>query len=178
MVAKLKGEAFFDLIPDSKRDLIVDVGHFRIKDVGTKFNIRTYDDEKIISSSLIEGSIELLNASGNPFLVVKPGESVNYDKTSRSANIKNIDSSVVTAWKDGKFVFIDEPLSEICKELENWYNVEIRIEDRKLAETRYTSVVRRSTTVEMVLKILALTDKIKYEIMDKTEGKDVVTIKK
>ncbi|MBC8004722.1 MAG: DUF4974 domain-containing protein, partial [Verrucomicrobia bacterium] len=88
------------------------------------------------------------------------------------------DPSVVIAWKDGKFVFIDQPLAEICKELENWYDIEIQIEDQKLAETRYTSVVKRTTTVEMVLKILAVTDQIKYEIINKKEGKDIIIIRK
>lgn len=176
--ARLNGEAFFDLIPNVNRKFIVDLDHFKVKDVGTRFNIRAYESEPNISTILEEGRIDLVKQSGLPLLSVKPGELVNFHKSNRQIVVSEQDPSIITAWKDGKFVFIDKPLSEICKELENWYNVEIRIEDAQLAKTRYTSVVKRSTTVKMVLQILAITDKICIEISDKQEGKDLIRIKK
>ena len=86
------------------------------------------------------------------------------------------DPSIATAWKDGKFVFIDKSLAEICRELENWYNVEIIIRDKSLANTKYTSVIKRTTTVNMVLKMLSLTDKINYKITDRKEAHDIVYV--
>ena len=176
MVAKLDGEAYFKLAPDPSRNFRVDFGNFQVKDIGTSFNIRAYQSEQNIVTTLEEGRIELLKISGELILSVKPGELVNYDKQNNQMKVRQQDPSIVTAWKDGKFVFVDQPLAEICKELENWYNIEIQIEDQKLAETRYTSVVKRTTTVQMVLKILAVTDLINYEITDKKEGKDIIKI--
>ncbi len=178
IVARLDGEAYFDLVPDPKRKFTVDLGQFKVMDIGTIFNIRAYKSEHTISATLVEGRIDLIRNSGESFLTVKPGELVNYDKTDRKIVVNQQDPSIVTAWTEGKFVFIDKTLSEICKELENWYNIEIQITDQKLANTRYTSVVKRSTTVQMVLKILAVTDQIKYEITDKKEGKDIIKIRK
>lgn len=177
-IARLNGEAYFDMTPDASRKFIVDLGQFQVKDIGTKFNIRAYQAEQSIATALVEGQIDLINNSGNSFLTVKPGEFVQYDKSTHKISLNQQDPSIVTAWKDGKFVFIDQRLSKICKELENWYNIEIQIEDEKLANTRYTSVVRRSTTVQMVLKILAVTDHIQYEITEKKEGKDIIKIRK
>ncbi|MEI6277612.1 MAG: FecR family protein, partial [Prolixibacteraceae bacterium] len=45
MMARMSGEAYFDLIPDSKRKFCVDMGSFKVRDIGTKFNIRAYKDE-------------------------------------------------------------------------------------------------------------------------------------
>lgn len=178
IVALLNGEAYFDLIPNPERKLIIDLGHFKIRDIGTQFNVRAYQSETSINTTLVEGQIDLLKESGNSFLTVKPGESVSFDKSNNEISVIQQDPSIVTAWKEGKFVFLDKTLSDICKELENWYNIEIQIENQKLANTRYTSVVRRSTTVQMVLKILAVTDRINYEIIDKKEGKDIIRIMK
>lgn len=177
-IASLNGEAYFDMIPDPNRKFIVDLGKFQIRDIGTTFNVRAYESEQTISTTLIEGQIDLIKDSGKSFMTVKPGEYVKYDKTSKEIAVNQQDPSIVTAWKDGKFVFIDQPLSEICLELENWYNVEIQIEDQKLADTRYTSVVKRSTTIEMVLRILSITDQIHYKITNKNEGKDIIRIRK
>lgn len=177
-VARLDGEAYFDLEPNPERKFLVDFGQFKISDIGTKFNIRAYSSEKNISTSLIKGEIKLINNLGKSILSVRPGEFVKYDKATKKISVNECDTSIVTAWKDGKFVFIDQPLSEICRELENWYNIEIQIDDQKLADTRYTSVVKRSTTVQMVLKILAVTDQIHYKITEKKIGKDIIEISK
>ncbi|MBW8331718.1 MAG: DUF4974 domain-containing protein [Prolixibacteraceae bacterium] len=176
--ARLDGEAYFDLVPDPDRKFTVDLEQFKVRDIGTIFNIRAYESEQTISTTLVEGRIDLIKNSGESFLTVKPGELVSYDKSNKNIVVNQQDPSIVTAWTEGKFVFIDQPLSEICKELEKWYNIEIQITDQKLANTRYTSVVKRSTTVKMVLKILAVTDQIKYEITDKKEGKDIIKIRK
>jgi len=176
-IAKLNGEAYFDMIPDPNRKFIVDLGKFQIRDIGTTFNVRAYESEQTISTTLIEGQIDLIENSGKSFMTLKPGEYVEYDKTSKEIAVNQQDPTIVTAWKDGKFVFIDQPLSEICLELENWYNVEIQVEEQKLADTRYTSVIKRSTTVEMVLRILSITDQIHYDITNKKEGKDIIRIR-
>ena len=46
LTAKLNGEAYFDLIPDPSRKFTVDLGYFKIKDIGTKFNVRAYSTLK------------------------------------------------------------------------------------------------------------------------------------
>ena len=177
-VARLNGEAYFDLVPNPKRNFIVDLGKFQVHDIGTTFNIRAYESENKISTSLISGQIDFVQESGSSMLTVKPGEYVEYDKNSNNIEVTEHDPSEITAWKEGKFVFIDESLGDICKELERWYNIEISIEDQNLSEIKYNSVVKRSTTVEMVLKYLAVTDQIKYEITNKKEGKDIIKIRK
>jgi ferric-dicitrate binding protein FerR (iron transport regulator) len=177
-IAQLDGEAYFDLIPNPARKFVVDLGHLKVRDIGTKFNIRAYKSEQTISASLVEGKIDLFKESEKSFMTVKPGEYIKFDKADKKIEVNQKDPSLITAWKEGKFVFIDQPLSEICVELENWYNAEIQIEDEKLASTRYTSVVKRSTTIEMVLKILSITDQIHYEITNKKEGKDIIKIRK
>ena len=176
MLARMSGEAFFDFIPDSKRKFIVDMGSFRIKDIGTKFNIRAYKDEPGVYTSLVDGKIEFLSKSDKNLLIMKPGEYMQFNKQSMKMTVSEQDPTIATAWKDGKFVFIDKTLSEICHELENWYNVKIVIENKTLAATKYTSVIKRTTTIKLVLQMLSLTDKINYTIKDKKEGSDIVLI--
>ena len=176
MSAKLDGEAYFDLVPDQSRKLTVDLGNFKVKDIGTKFNIRAYTAEADIFTTLVIGQIDLFDSSEKPLLSMKPGEYLQYNKQTNRMVVTQRDPTIATAWKDGKFVFIDKTLGEICKELENWYNVEIIISNKSLANSRYTSVIKRTTTVSMVLKMLSLTDKINYKITDRKEARDIVTI--
>lgn len=176
MSAQMHGEAYFDLVPDRKRKFSIDMGSFKVKDIGTKFNIRSYGDEAGIYTSLQDGKIEFLTMSDQSLLIMKTGEYMTFDKQSREMTVSAQDPTIASAWKDGKFVFIDKTLTEICHDLENWYNVKIVIENKALADTRYTSVIKRTTTIKLVLQMLALTDKINYKITDIKEGNDVVLI--
>ena len=176
MTAQLCGEAFFDLVPDPTRRLTVDLGKLKVKDIGTKFNIRAYSIESGIYTMLLDGRIGLFNKENIAIGSMEPGDYLQFEKKSKKMIVSHRDPTIATAWKDGKFVFIDKSLSEICRELENWYNVEIIISKPSLANTKYTSVIKRTTTVSMVLKMLSLTDKINYKILDRKEAKDIVTI--
>lgn len=176
ITATLNGEAYFDMIPDNKRDLTVDLGYLKVKDIGTKFDIRAYHDEKLISATLVNGQIDVSGSTVQPLLSLKPGEYLQFDKQTNQMNVTKQDPSISSAWKDGKFVFIHKSLAEICRELEAWYNVRIEINNHTLANTRYTSVIKRTTTVKLVLEMLSLTDKIHYKITDRKEGKDLVYI--
>jgi ferric-dicitrate binding protein FerR (iron transport regulator) len=176
IIAQLNGEAYFDLVPDPARKLTVDLGKLKVRDIGTKFNIRAYSTESGIYSSLVDGKVDLYNFENKPVLSMKPGEYSQFNKNDGQMVVSQRDPTIATAWKDGKFVFIDKSLAEICRELENWYNVEIIISNPKLANTKYTSVIKRTTTVSMVLKMLSLTDQINYKITDRKEGRDKVTI--
>jgi transmembrane sensor len=175
---KLDGEAYFDLLPDKNRKLTIDIGYFKIHDIGTKFNVRAYSSENEILTNLIEGQINFTENSGDIITSIKPGEIANFNIADKKMKISRIDPQISTAWKDGKFVFIDKTLEEICSELKNWYDVDIIIDDPQLAKTHYTSVVKRSTTIQLVLKMLNITDKVHYVIKDQPQGKDIIHIKK
>jgi len=176
MSAQLNGEAYFDMVPDPKRKFTVDLGYFKVKDIGTKFNIKAYPDETVVCAALVDGQIDLYKCGAEPILSMKPGEYLQFDKQSNHMAISIQDPAIATAWKDGKFVFIDKTLEEICRELGNWYNLQIIIKNKSLANTKYTSVIKRTTTVKLVLEMLSLTDKINYTITDRKEASDIVYI--
>jgi ferric-dicitrate binding protein FerR (iron transport regulator) len=176
MSAVLNGEAYFDMVPDPKRNFVVDLGYFKVRDIGTKFDIRAYQCEQLIYAALSDGQIDLCKSESVPVLSLKPGEYMQFNKQSNQVVVSKQDPSIATAWKDGKFVFIHKTLGEICHELECWYNVQIIIHDKILENTRYTSVIKRTTTVKLVLEMLSLTDKINYKITDRKEAKDIVYI--
>jgi ferric-dicitrate binding protein FerR (iron transport regulator) len=164
------------MVPDPKRDFVVDLGVFKVRDIGTKFDIRAYHDEQVIYAALSDGQIDFIKNENVPVLSLKPGEYMQFNKQSNHLVVSKQDPSIATAWKDGKFVFIHKTLGEICRELETWYNVQIIIQNKALENTRYTSVIKRTTTVKLVLKMLSLTDKINYKITDRKEAKDIVYI--
>ena len=89
-----------------------------------------------------------------------------------------VDASLSTSWMEGKFIFKGETLESICKQLESWYNVKISISNESLKQEKFTLIIKRSQTIEPVLKMLRITDTIDYNIINKQIGPDEISIMK
>ncbi|MGQ7870947.1 FecR family protein [Sunxiuqinia sp. sy24] len=177
IVARLSGEAFFEIEHNPNREFLIDAGEIRIRDLGTKFNVKAYEQDNEITATLIEGEIDIQSRKGITMQEMSPNDHFSMNKSSRKYLLKKIDSSLVAGWKDGKFVFIDMNLRQICDELEKWYDVEIVFENKKLEADQYSSVLKRTTTIQQMMEMLKLSANINYEIRTNKNGTDEVRIK-
>ncbi|RYF89259.1 MAG: hypothetical protein EOO03_06425, partial [Chitinophagaceae bacterium] len=71
----LTGEAFFDVVKNEKRPFIIHTSRMKVKVLGTRFNVKAYEEDKTTETSLINGSVEVFikAAPGRRFLL-KPNE--------------------------------------------------------------------------------------------------------
>jgi len=177
-IVQLKGEAYFDILHNEDREFQINLGDLVIIDRGTRFNVSAYPEDSISRTVLLEGKIELLNQIDNTSVQLNIGEGYIYNKKSKVADLVDVDGTIESSWKDGKFVFIDKSLRQICDNLSKWYNVEFIYSNQALAETRYTCSLKRTTTVNQIMKILNSTSNIDYEITSSDEGsKDIIRLK-
>ncbi len=74
----LTGEAFFDVTRNEQKPFYVNTKGLNVKVIGTQFNVKAYDDENSIETTLIEGAIEILGLKSDKEdesnLVLKPGQ--------------------------------------------------------------------------------------------------------
>ncbi|KAB2814943.1 MAG: DUF4974 domain-containing protein, partial [Paludibacter sp.] len=107
---------------------------------------------------------------------LEPGESALYFPADKKIELRSISDNVLSAWREGKFVIRDQRLEDIFKELSRWYDVEFTFEDEKLRDYRFTGNIKKSTTVQHVLKMLRLTADFEYRITEQANGPDKVLI--
>lgn len=176
ILAQLDGEAYFNVPHNPEREFIIDIGRLRVRDLGTEFNISSYLGRDVCKVTLLDGDLDITDYEGNVIRNLDTGETFNFNRKSGKYSVQRIDPGLVTGWMEGKFVFIDRTLAEICEELEKWYGITIIIENKDIGEVRYTSVMKRTTTVKSVLEMLKITTKIKYTIEEKKEGKDIIRL--
>ena len=69
----LSGEAFFDVAHDAERPFIVETSRMNVKVLGTRFNVNDYDDNEEVSTTLVNGSVEIVSGGQQAFRLV-PGE--------------------------------------------------------------------------------------------------------
>ena len=175
-LAELHGEAFFEVKHREDFPLLIKVDHIIVRDLGTTFNIKAYNEDKTVETSLIEGKADILTANGNSLVELKPGESAIYNSDDKKIEIKPFASNVLSAWRDGKFVIRDQRLEDIFNEISRWYDVEFRFENNELRDYRYTGNIKKSTTAQHVLKMLKLTTNFNYKIIESADKSDVIII--
>jgi ferric-dicitrate binding protein FerR (iron transport regulator) len=178
VTTKLTGEAYFQIVHNEKRTFIVDLGHIQIRDLGTSFNISAYPDEQYFRTTLIEGGLAITNPEGAEIRQLEPDQTFRYDQTNGTYKLEELNTTMVTGWKENKFVFIDKPLAEVCGEIEKWYGVSIVIEDEDLKQGTYTSVIRRPATVEQMMELFELTTGINYKVKNQNEKVTVIYLSK
>ena len=177
IVARLSGEAFFEISHNPKREFIIDADQMRIHDLGTEFNIRAYPHDDNIVASLKEGSINVELLAGKRMVTMNPNDHLVFQKSANKCSLEKTNPQYIAGWKDGKFVFIDKNLREICDELEKWYDVKIIIGNRNLEQGKYTSILKRTTSIRHMLDMLKITTGLNYEIKINKNGSDMIIIK-
>ena len=161
---ELVGEAYLAVSEDSRKPFTVSVRNIEVKVHGTAFNVMAYPDESTTEVTLESGNIEVLKKQdgyAERIALLKPDQSLIFDHENGSARLISVISSDKTAWKEGKLVFKYEPLSEVIKKINRWYNVNIHISDPELKDHIYYGTFQ-DETLEEVLKLLQMTAPISY----------------
>lgn len=160
----LKGEAFFEVARDVAHPFIVKAEEIQVKVLGTKFNIKAYEDENNIEVALSEGSVCVGLEKGNTFIQMEPEQLVQFDKTKKTFSKQAINLNNYIAWKDGKFYFNRITFGKIARQLERNFNVHIHIASDKLRNTAFTGDFVRGENLEQILRIMTFDKRIKYQI--------------
>ncbi len=175
-IAGLTGEAYFEVAHRKDFPFLVNAGQIVVRDLGTTFNVKANPGDHYIETSLVEGKADILSAKGKPLVTLNPGESALYFSDEKKIELRSISGNVLSAWREGKFVIRDQRLEDIVRELSQWYDVEFRFEDQRAREYRFTGNIKKSTTVQHVLKMLSLSAQFNYRITEKPTGPDEIII--
>ena len=127
----LSGEAYFEVAHNTKVPFKVFANGAEIKVVGTKFNVKSFPGEDKVETVLIDGKVELgrADSESSGSVEMQPGDKAILNlKTNKVAfTRKDIDADV--AWKEGKVIFRNIELLEVCKTLSRRFNAEIKLSD-------------------------------------------------
>jgi transmembrane sensor len=163
---ELTGEAYFEVAKNKTKPFHVMVNGMRVNVLGTHFNVNAYTEEQAIKTSLLEGSVEVINGSFNNR--IKPGEQAIVTSKNDVINIRTADMDAVVAWKNGLFEFEGADIATIMRQVARWYDVEI-IYTGKVPLRRFEGKISRNAQLSEVLQILELSN-IKFRV----EGKKII----
>jgi ferric-dicitrate binding protein FerR (iron transport regulator) len=166
-----EGEAFFEIDKDHARPFIVKTDELDIQVLGTVFNVSAYPDDQTIETTLISGKVHVTpKISGGPaqkVVELNPSQQMIYEKQSHEINTKTVNTDLYTSWTRGEFIFQKEKLSVIMKKIERWYDIQVVINDPKIADQRLSGRFRDEEPLGQVLEVIKLTTPIQYTIKEK-----------
>ena len=164
----LSGEAFFDVAHDDKKPFIVETARMDVKVLGTRFNVNAYEDNEVVSATLVNGSVEVFSGEQQTIRLA-PGEQA-YGKESELEK-REVNVRLYTSWIDGKFMFNNTELEEIAKQISRWYDVEVVFTHPSLRDAHFTLEIKRYDNISDVLVRIEKTERVKFRV----EG-NVVTV--
>ena len=151
----LSGEAFFEVSTDRSKPFYVITGDLRIKVTGTRFNVTSYNDDIVTQAVLVEGRIEAAkNRLFGRSVELSPGERIVYDRKENKMKKDKVDTELYTSWVNGYLILENEPVEEIFKKLERYYDKKIVVEGLS-GQYRFTGKLNLAEDLEKVLKNVA-----------------------
>ena len=163
----LKGEAYFEVHSDKTKPFIVNTQSISVKATGTKFNVRAYVDHKQSEVSLLSGKVSVSKAGAidkSMISLLKPNQHLNYNIIFQQASIEEGDLYKYVAWREGKLIFRNDPLSDVLERIGEFHNVHFQFKDKQLLEYRYHITFQNESLPE-ILEILKASSPMDFKIM-------------
>jgi ferric-dicitrate binding protein FerR (iron transport regulator) len=121
---EITGEAYFEVAHNPSVPFKVEVNKkSEVTVLGTHFNINSYENEESVSTTLLEGSVQVKNESG--MIILKPGQQAKMVGLEKINVLNDVNLDKVMAWKNGVFNFEDATLQEVMRQLERWYDIDV-----------------------------------------------------
>jgi ferric-dicitrate binding protein FerR (iron transport regulator) len=185
---ELEGEGFFDVSKDASHPFLIHADKMNIRVLGTSFDVKSYRNEPVGETTLLQGSIEvtLTDRPADRF-ILKPREKLVVENevvtrhstdsmAARSTNYRlanltyypNAERTIVeTGWLEHKLVFSGTDFVDLSGQLERWYGVRIEFRSEAAKHYNFNGIIEKETLKE-ALDALKMIEPFRYEIKDST----------
>jgi hypothetical protein len=168
-VVRLEGEAYFEVVKDpGERPFKVQVSGMEILVTGTKFNVKAYNDEGKVRTTLVEGSVKIKTINKTDSL--KAGEQALLTPTGKlEKNGSDKFKKATLAWKENQFDWDKEHLETIIGDLCRWHRLKPDYRTNVSYGT-YSATISRSRPLYQTLAILEAVTPYRFQ----EEGKVLI----
>lgn len=149
---KIRGEAFFEVTPNSEQPFIVDASGLSVKVLGTSFSVQTSDQGNEISVILVEGKVSLNNAHEKELVQLHPNQKADYFVNDEHYTVTEVDSERLTSWRKGIIFYDNASLDEIVRLIEQTYKVSLMYTRPENDDQRFSGAFLKTQKLETVLQ--------------------------
>jgi ferric-dicitrate binding protein FerR (iron transport regulator) len=175
----LSGEAYFDIAKDTTRPFIIHLDNNQIKVLGTAFNIKAYEEDDIVETTVVSGEVTFIRTGSlaskdqKDTLLLTPNFKALYSKHTGTITKTEADTRLDTAWKDGKLIFKSTEFSVVGKVLERTFGKKVVFSNETIKQCRLTGTFFfQDNSLEEIMILIKKADDYAYEM---TEEKLIIS---
>lgn len=163
----LFGDAYFKVSADSARKFTVRCRDAAIEVLGTRFDVRSHDDDSEFEVALYDGSVKLASSFNHhsDTLMLHPGEIAKVDKTSGTLSTMKIEG-LDTPAANGSMIFVDRPLSDIVNSLQRRTGTHIILSNPNLRNIKFFAIFNGDESIDRILSTLAQSEQMTVTRID------------
>ncbi|GAA4777861.1 DUF4974 domain-containing protein [Olivibacter ginsenosidimutans] len=160
---ELQGEAYFDVAKHPNQAFLVQAKGTHIRVLGTAFNVKAYQEERYVVTTLLTGGVKVQSK------VLRPGQQALSNEDGNPIAVREVDVEEATAWRKGYFVFDQDDIKKVMNTLARWYDIDV-VYNGNLAGKTFGGTLSRYTDFHQLLYAIERTGSVKFTI----EGRRVI----
>jgi len=193
----LSGEAYFDVVKNADKPFFVHTHNFKIKVLGTAFDVKSYPEDKESETSLIRGSLEVTVPGRQAKFILSPNDKLVVNNRGNNVFSEDIETEKIekpvvkeaetiisfgkvnylpekniileTAWVENRLEFRSEKFIDVAKKMERWFDVTISFKDKRMENIILTGTLPTGT-IAQALEALKFAESLNYTI----EGNNII----
>ncbi len=167
-----RGEAIFEVVPDSNRPFVVDSGKAKVTVLGTRFAVNRL--KQLVRISVDHGRVQVENNQANQSnpasLILTDGQVAEIDNNALPKRIDRLASDAF-GFENGFIIFKDAGLDEIAETLSRYRKIQVEAIIQGHDKAHVTASIRTNNIEKFIgnlpdmaqVKVNKSTDKIKLE---------------
>jgi ferric-dicitrate binding protein FerR (iron transport regulator) len=164
----LNGEAFFDVARSKDHPFIIHLATGTIRVLGTSFNVRAYDNENVVETSVATGRIAFIpkyrgTHKNQDTVYLAPDHKASFTFTRDELSTSATSSVEDKAWTEGKLIFRGLTMEQIGVELERNFGKKVVFVDNGPKEFVFTGSFENNSLDE-IMYYLTRTKNFSYKI--------------
>lgn len=144
----LRGNAYFT-VQKNGAPFVVQAGNGEARVLGTQFDVGINGNDDV-TVTVAEGSVEVSAVDETQKAILKPGESIEYDRAGLGT-VNSVDIAERLAWHEGRLIFDNARLGDVLAQIERYQDGRIVVLSSELKNRRVSgniSLDKTMTTLE------------------------------
>ncbi|MGJ1446098.1 FecR family protein [Sphingobacterium spiritivorum] len=166
----IEGEVYLEVAHNKERkEFVVETERQIIQVLGTKFNVRAYQNTVFQTTTLLEGAVNVESKNTKSTSRLYPGQQAKIDISGNNQIVK-VDAEDYVAWTEELIVLNNLNLGEVIKELERWYDVNFDPVPASLGSKKVFGSLKRNLPLRDVLQALEGNYNIHFTVNERRIG--------
>ena len=158
----LEGEGYFEVVKDTAKPFIVEAKEVDVRVLGTSFNVSAYVSEQAVRTTLVDGKVRVGDRLTGKGEIILPGQQAEWEDGTFTT--KEVDTSIYTAWINGKFYFEGATLEEIASQLERWYDIDFFFTSENVKRFAFAGVINKEYSANKIFSIIEKTTRVRFNV--------------